>query len=101
MRQRGDRQTHLDSAPEKKIGKKGKSSSLEDGSQTDVMDCGRVVVGHFPGQVSSKACSVVSSKYSKREPAEVSQVAVAVPRIVGQDQTEEEKDLISLGEKTS
>ena len=81
------------------MGKKGKSSSLEDGSQTDVRDCGRVVVGHFPGQVSSKACSVVSSKYSEREPAEVSQVAVTVPGIVRQDQTEEGRDLISLGEK--
>ena len=28
-------------------------------------------------------------------------MAVAVPGIVGQHQTEEEKDLISLGEKTS
>ena len=83
------------------MGKKGKSSSLEDGSQTDVMGCDRVVVGHFPGQASSKACSVVSSKYSEREPAEVSQVAVAVPGIVGQDQTEEERDSINtFGEKT-
>ena len=80
--------------------KKGKVSSLEDGSQTDVRDCGRVVVGHFPGQASSKACSVVSSQYSEREPAEVSQVAVAVPGIVRQDQTEEERDSISFREKT-
>ena len=68
MRRTGGRQTHLDSAPEKKrLGTKGKSSSLEGGSQTDVRDCGRVVVGHFPGRASSKACSAVSSKYSERE----------------------------------
>ena len=82
------------------MGKKSKSSSLEDGSQTDVMGYGTVVAGHFPGQVSSKACSVVSSKYSEREPAEVSQVAVTVPGIVRQDQTEEGRDSVSFREKT-
>ena len=65
-------------------------ASPEDGSQKDETGCDTVAEAHYPVQVGSKPCSGYHSQkfgQKSREPAQVSQLTVTVPGIVGQYQT--------------
>ena len=68
-------------------------SSPEDGIQKDEMGCGTVVEARSPIQVGSRACPVFNYQQilgkKTEKPAQVSQLTVAVPGIVGQYQTGE------------